>query len=71
MIASLYLILLCALCTTSAQPVPVKPHIVFVFVDDWGYADVGLRNPSIKSPNFDMLINTDLLLDRHYVFKYC
>ena len=71
MTVGLCLILLCTLYTTSAQPVAVKPHIVFVFVDDWGYADVGLRNPAIKSPNFDMLINTGLLLDRHYVFKYC
>ena len=30
-----------------------KPHIVFVFVDDWGYADVGFRNPAVKTPNFD------------------
>ena len=73
MIVGLCLTLLCTTCmyTASAQPVGVKPHIVFVFVDDWGYADVGLRNPAIKSPNFDMLINTGLLLDRHYVFKYC
>lgn len=54
-----------------SQTPGIKPHIVFVFVDDWGYADVGLRNPAIKSPNFDTLINTGLLLDRHYVFKYC
>ena len=48
-----------------------KPHIVFVFVDDWGYADVGFRNPAIKSPNFDMLASTGLLLDRHYVYRWC
>ena len=48
-----------------------KPHIVFVLVDDWGYADVSFRNPAIYSPNFQMLAKTGLILDRHYVFKYC
>ena len=48
-----------------------KPNIVFVLVDDWGYADVGFRNPAIKSPMFDELASTGVLLDRHYVFKYC
>ena len=55
----------------AAQPVPSKPHIVFTLVDDWGFADVGFRNPQIKTPNFDMLAKTGLILDRHYVFKYC
>ena len=53
------------------QGAPIKPHIVFVLVDDWGYADVSFRNPAIYSPNFQMLAKTGLILDRHYVFKYC
>lgn len=48
-----------------------KPHIVFVLVDDWGFADVSFRNPAIHSPNFDDLAKTGLILNRHYVFKYC
>ena len=48
-----------------------KPNIVFVLVDDWGFADVGFHNPDIKTPNFDMLAKTGLILNRHYVFKYC
>ncbi|XP_065196700.1 arylsulfatase B-like [Sycon ciliatum] len=48
-----------------------KPHIVFVLVDDWGYSDVGFRNPAIKSPMFDELASSGVLLDRHYVYKYC
>ena len=48
-----------------------KPNIVFVLVDDWGFADVGYYNPDIKTPNFDMLAKTGLILNRHYVFKYC
>ena len=50
---------------------PTKPNIIFVLVDDWGFADVGFRNPDIKTPNFDTLASTGLVLDRHYVFKYC
>ena len=34
-------------------PPPVKPNIVFVLVDDWGFAEVGFRNPKLKTPNFD------------------
>ena len=48
-----------------------KPHLVFVYVDDWGYADVGFRNPNILTPNFDKMESEGVLLDRHYVFKYC
>ena len=61
---------LLAICHVATSQ-PSKPNIVFVFVDDWGYADTGLRNPAIKTPTFDMLMNTGLILDRHYVFKYC
>ena len=55
----------------SAAPPTTKPHIVFVLVDDWGFADVGFRNPNVKTPNFDKLAHTGLILNRHYVFKYC
>ena len=51
-----------------------KPNIIFVLVDDWGIADVGFpafRNPDIKTPNFDMLAKTGVILNRHYVYKYC
>ena len=57
--------------TSSAAPPTTKPHIVFVLVDDWGFADVGFRNPNVKTPNFDMLAHTGVILNRHYVFKYC
>ena len=50
---------------------PTTPNIVFVLVDDWGYADVSFHNPAISTPNFQMLAKTGLILDRHYVFKYC
>lgn len=50
---------------------PTKPHIVYVLVDDWGFADVSFRNPAVKTPNFQALVGTGLLLNHHYVFKYC
>ena len=52
-------------------PPPVKPNLVFVFVDDWGFSDVGFRNPKVKTPNFDDLAKTGLILNRHYVYMYC
>ena len=52
-------------------PPPVKPNIVFVLVDDWGFAEVGFRNPKLKTPHFDELAKTGLLLNRHYVYRYC
>ena len=48
-----------------------KPNIVFVLVDDWGYADVSFRNPAILSPNFKEMVDDGLILNRHYVFRYC
>eukprot|EP00117_Sycon_ciliatum_P046566 scpid77511/ scgid33333/ Arylsulfatase B; N-acetylgalactosamine-4-sulfatase len=56
---------------SNGQPVHRKPNLVFVYVDDWGFADVGFRNPAIHSPNFDSLARTGSVLQRHYVFKYC
>ena len=71
MLLRCYILVLLLVAGAYAAPA-TKPHIVFVFVDDWGYADVvGFRNPAIKSPNFDILAKTGLLLDRQYVFKYC
>ena len=55
----------------AADQTAIPPNIVFVLVDDWGFADVGFRNPQIKTPNFDMLAKTGLVLNRHYVYRYC
>ena len=52
-----------------------KPHIMFLLVDDWGWADVGYhRNSSseeIVTPNIDNLVKEGLELDQHYTFKFC
>ena len=52
-----------------------KPHILFLLVDDWGWANVGYhRNPPTKevvTPNFDSLVKEGLELDQHYAFRFC
>ena len=69
--ASFAILLLAIAMIVAAAGTATKPHIVFVLVDDWGFADVSFRNPAIHSPNFQKLAETGLILDRHYVFKYC
>ena len=69
--ASFSILLLAIAIAVAAASTATKPHIVFVLVDDWGFADVSFRNPAIHSPNFQKLAETGLILDRHYVFKYC
>ena len=52
-----------------------KPHIVFMPVDDWGWADVGyhrtIQTQDIVTPNIDSLVEVGLQLDQHYVYNYC
>ena len=60
-----------SLSVAVSVPPPVKPNIVFVLVDDWGFSEVGFRNPKVKTPNFDDLAKTGLVLNRHYVYMYC
>ena len=67
----LFAVVLAGISSDTAEAQQTKPHIIFVLVDDWGYADVGFRNPAVNSPNFNDLAKTGLLLDRHYVYRYC
>ena len=55
----------------AASSTVTKPHIVFVLVDDWGYADVSFRNPALHTPNFQKLADAGLILGRHYVYRVC
>ena len=64
---------------TSAASLPsseqaTKPHIVFMLVDDWGWADVGYHRTTqtqdIVTPNIDSLVEVGLQLDQHYVYNH-
>ena len=60
---------------STANGAASKPHLVFMLVDDWGWANVGYhRQPPTKevvTPNIDNLVKEGLELDQHYVYKFC
>ena len=58
----------------AAASAPTRPNLIFVLLDDWGWANLGIHNPGnkeIQTPYINSLINSSILLNRHYVFKYC
>ena len=44
-----------------------KPNIVLLFVDDYGWADIGYRNPVFKTPNLDKFKTESLDFTRAYI----
>ena len=55
-----------------------KPHITFILMDDYGWADSGWHreddnDPSkdVQTPNMNALVKEGIEMDRHYVYKYC
>ena len=45
-----------------------RPNIIFIFIDDMGYADPGcFGNPKMKTPNIDRLAEEGLKLTTFYV----
>ena len=71
------LVILTAVLTgvAATKPGANKPHIVYVLVDDWGWANVGYhRNPptrEVDTPNINNLVKNGLELDQFYVYQYC
>eukprot|EP00937_MAST-01D_sp_MAST-1D-sp2_P005854 g5854.t1 len=37
----------------------------------FGWNDISLRNPNVSTPHMDAMAREGILLDRHYVFKFC
>ena len=74
------LALVIALALTSAPSALVaandapqaKPNIVFLLIDDLGYADCGFNGGrEIKTPNIDKLAVSGAVLESHYVQPVC
>lgn len=53
-----------AVFTTTAQE---KPNIVILFVDDYGYMDIGYRNNTFQTPNLDQLRQEGMDFTRAYI----
>ncbi len=39
----------------SSKTTSKKPNIVLLFVDDWGWMDIGYRNDIFETPNINQL----------------
>ena len=49
----------------------LQPHLLFVLADDFGWNNWQYRNPDLISPTLDQLAQDGVLLDHHYVYKFC
>eukprot|EP01084_Bolivina_argentea_P174205 301750_1 len=64
----IYIMFNCNICNASDPP----PNIIFILVDDLGWATVGYHDNEVQTPFIDDLrANESLTLLRHYVYKYC
>ncbi len=51
---------------------PVKPNIVFIFIDDMGYADIGpFGNAKLRTPHFDTLAKEGRKFTSYYAAPVC
>lgn len=60
---------------TLGKSVPKLPHILFVIVDDFGWAEVGyhreIATKEVQTPTIDNLVKEGIELNRHYVHMMC
>ncbi|MFR9619810.1 MAG: sulfatase [Rikenellaceae bacterium] len=64
-------LLLCALSATAfaAQKGVERPNIIFILVDDLGYADVGFNGSKFfETPNIDQLASQSVVFDNSYMY---
>lgn len=61
-----------ALCAALAAAENKQPNIVFLLIDDLGYADCGFNGgKEIKTPNIDRLAKSGTVIESHYVQPVC
>ncbi|MBC7505031.1 MAG: arylsulfatase [Sandarakinorhabdus sp.] len=65
------LALLAALLLTTAAAPPIRPNIVILLADDWGFTDVGAFGGEIATPNIDSLAATGVRFSNFHVAGSC
>ena len=64
-----WLILPITISDLSVQSLGDQPHIVFMLMDDWGWANAGyhrgLPTPEVVTPNIDSLVKQGIERDQH------
>lgn len=57
------------LSTLAAQKEAERPNIIFILVDDLGYADVGFNGSTFfETPNIDQLASQSVVFDNSYMY---
>ena len=66
-----------SLTATTALGAPQYPNLIYILVDDLGWANVNMtvhdqyHNPRMMTPTLDSLLPEALVLNQYYVYKYC
>jgi len=67
-ISTIFILLLGVLVSCEADKEQTKPNILFIFIDDMGYGDLGCYgNEDVHTPNIDQLASEGLRIDQFYV----
>ena len=61
----------CCAAVAASRGVGAAPNIVTILADDLGWFDTALYNPDAPTPRLKALADGGLLLEHHYVFRYC
>ncbi len=64
--------LACAVAQAAASTPRTRPNIVFIFIDDMGYADIGpFGNTRLRTPHLDTLAKTGRRFTNYYAAPVC
>lgn len=58
-------------CLAAAPTAPVRPNIVVIVADDWGFTDVGSFGSEISTPNLDALAHRGVRFSNFHVSAEC
>lgn len=63
------MLIVVGLVASASAAAPSRPHIIIALADDFGWHNIGWRNPEIASPTLNRLAKDGIILDRHYTVR--